>query len=86
MRLQVTNRGEYVVLKGRVIEISLAGTRRAAEATEIDCLDAKSFGHQSVSLAPPALFVESATVSEHNRTGASAIEIGADLPTIFGRK
>jgi hypothetical protein len=86
VRFQVANRSEYVILKGRVIEISLAGTRRAAEATEIDCQNAKSFGHKSINLDPPTLLVESAAVSEHNCTGALAIEIGANSPTIFGMK
>ena len=86
MRFQVANRSEYVILKGRVIEISLAGTRRATEATEIDCQNGKSFGHQSISLDSPTLLVESAAVGEHNRTGALAIEMGANLSTIFGRK
>lgn len=86
MRLQVANCSEHVIFKGCVIEISLAGSRRAAESTEIDCQNAKSFGHKSVSLDSPALLVESAAVSEHNRTGALAIEIGANSPTIFGKK
>jgi hypothetical protein len=37
MRFQVANCCEYVILKRRVIEISLAWTRRAAVSTEIDC-------------------------------------------------
>lgn len=32
MRLQVANRSDYVIFKGCVIEISLAGTRRAAKS------------------------------------------------------
>ncbi len=86
MRFQVVNRGEYVLLKGRVIEIRLAGTRRAAEATEIDCQNMKSCGRQSISLNPPTLLVELSTVSEHNRAGPLAIEIGANSPTIVGGK
>jgi hypothetical protein len=50
MRLQVANRSQNVVLKGRIIEVSLAGTDGAAESTEIDCQNPKSFGHQSSSV------------------------------------
>ena len=67
MRFQVANRSEYVILKRRAIEISLAGTRREPDSMEIDC-QAKSFGPQSISLDQPALLVESSTVSQHNRT------------------
>ena len=86
MRFQVANRSEYVFLKRCVIEISLAGTRRAAESTEINCEDSKSIGNQSVSLDPPALLDESAAVSQHNCTGALAIKVGANSPTIISRK
>jgi hypothetical protein len=84
MRLQVANRSQNVVLKGRNIEVSLAGTDGAAESTEIDCQNPKSFGHQSSSLNPPAFLVESATVSEQNRAGPPAIEIGAYPSAVFG--
>ena len=63
MRLQVANRSEYVILKGRVIEVSLAGTGRTAESTEIECQNSKSFGYQNPGLIPPALLVESAAVN-----------------------
>jgi hypothetical protein len=86
MRFQVANCSEYVILKRGAVEISLARARGAAESAEIDCQDAKSFGHQKVSLDPPTLLVESAAVSQHNRSDASAIEVGANAPTIFGRK
>src|SRR5262249_27628469 len=86
MRFQVTNRSEYVLLKRCAIEIGLARTRRAAESAEIDCQDAKSSGDQSISLGPPALLVESAAVSQHNRTVALAVEVGANPATIFGNE
>jgi hypothetical protein len=86
MRLQVPNRSEYVILKGRAIEVSLAGTGGAAESPEIDCQNSKSFGRQSVSLNPPALLIESAAVSKHHGAGGLAIEIGANPSTVIGGK
>jgi hypothetical protein len=86
MRFQVVNGSQHVILKGCVIEISLAGTRRAAESTEIDCHNAESLGRESVSLNAPTLLVESPSMSKHNRTRASAKEVSAYLPTIAGRK
>src|SRR5262249_38744713 len=65
---------------------SLAGTRRAPEPTKINREDTKSFGHQSVSLVTPTLLAELAAMSQHNRTGALAVKVGADPPAILGRK
>ncbi len=82
MRFQVTNRGEHIVLKWSVIEISLARTGRAAESAEVDCQNSESRGHQSSGLIPPTLLVKSAAVSEHNGAVAFAIEVGANSSTI----
>src|SRR5580692_9313802 len=86
MRFQVANRSEHVVLEGGTIKVRLARTGRAAESTEIDCQDSKSSQCQSPSLLPPALLIESATVSEQNGAGALAIEIGANSSAVFAGK
>ena len=83
MRFQIANRGEHIVIKRGVIEISLARTAGLAESAEVDCQDSESTGHQGTGLIPPALLVESAAVSEHNGVVAFAIEIGVNSSTIF---
>jgi hypothetical protein len=46
--------------------------------------DTITFGYQSAGLIPPALFVESAAVSQHNGAGTLAIEIGANSSAVVG--
>jgi hypothetical protein len=69
-----------------MIKVRLAGTRRAAESTKIDCKNLKSFRYHRPSLLPPALLGKSSAVSEHHGTSALAIGISANLSTVIGRK
>jgi len=43
VRFQIADCSEYVLFKGRVIEIVLAWTGGAADSTEVDCQNLKSF-------------------------------------------
>jgi hypothetical protein len=85
MRLQVADRSEYVFLKGRVIEISLAETRRAAESAKIDCQDLKSCGTRVLAWTRQLSLLNLSPASGHNRTAALTIEVGANSPPSSAR-
>ncbi len=83
---QIAYCGQDVVMERSTQRVRLTRSAGLPVASEIDREDAKPGVGENPRLLLPTLFVELASMSQHNSTSAAAVQVGVNVPTVLSRK